>query len=74
MQPEPGGDEQHERRQMQHAGAGERAALAEPRRPGVQALLAVDVGVEERVEEVEAGDPRARRRLRAPRPATAARP
>ena len=52
---------------MQDARAGERAALAEPRRPGVQPLLAVDVDVEERVEEVEAGDPRGDRGAERPR-------
>ena len=37
--------------------APEDAALAQARRPRVEPLRAVDVGVEERVEEVEAGDP-----------------
>ena len=57
MQADAGRDEQPDRRQVQRARAGERAALAEARRPRVQALLAVDLDVEERVEEVEAGDP-----------------
>jgi len=43
---------------VKHARADERAALAEARRPRVQALLPVDVHVEERIEEVEPGDPR----------------
>ena len=59
VEAEPRGHEQHDRHQVQHARAGERSPLAEPRRPRVQALRAVDVDVEERVEEVEPGDPRA---------------
>ncbi len=74
MQPDAGGDEQGERREVQRTRAGERAALAEPRRPRVQALRAVDVDVEERVEEIESCDPRGNGARRAPTPATAARP
>ena len=42
---------------MHQPGAEERAALAEAHRPGVEALRAVDLDVEERVEDVEPGDP-----------------
>ena len=42
---------------MEPTRAGEHAGLAEPRRPRVQPLLAVDGGVKERVEEIESGDP-----------------
>ena len=42
---------------VEDASGREDAALAEPGRPRVQALLAVVLEVEERVEEVEAGDP-----------------
>ena len=50
-------DEERDRRQVQRAGAGERTTLAEPRRPRVQPLFAVDLRVEERIEEIEAGNP-----------------
>ena len=56
-QPEPGGGKQRDRPRMHRPRPGEDAADAEPRRPRVEPLLAVDLQVEERVEEVEAGDP-----------------
>ena len=41
--------------------------LAEAGHPGVQPLLAIDIDVEERVEEIEAGDPRGDRGAERPR-------
>src|SRR5581483_1070314 len=48
-------------------GPREHALLAEPHRPGMQALLAVDVDVEERIEEVEARHPGCDRAAERPR-------
>jgi hypothetical protein len=67
VQPEARGNEQRERREVQGARARERAALSEPRRPRMEPLRAVDVDVEERVEQVEAGDPRCDRGAEGPR-------
>src|SRR5581483_11438917 len=58
MEADAGRDEKAERRQVERARAEERSSLTEARGPRVQALAPVDVHVEERVEEVEAGDPR----------------
>ena len=52
---------------MHGARAGEDAAHAEPRRPGVQSDLEVVLAVEQCVEEVEARDPEAHRAAERPR-------
>src|SRR5439155_19706227 len=51
VEPEARDGEEHERQQMQDAGTEERTALAEARGPGVEPLLAVDLHVEQRMEE-----------------------
>src|SRR5581483_5069765 len=66
-EPEPGEEEEGDRRHVQHPGAGEDRVLAEAHRPRVQPLAAVDLDVVERVEEVEAGDPRRHRAAERPR-------
>src|SRR5204862_5611754 len=55
--PEAGDDETGDSRRVREARADECTADVEPRRDRVQALRAIDVDVEERVEEIEAGDP-----------------
>src|SRR5579884_1591879 len=66
VEPDADGAEEHERREMQRARACERPTLAEARRPRVQALVAVDLDVEQRVEQVEPGDPCGDRRPERP--------
>ncbi len=64
---EPDRDETRDRRSVRDPRAEEHSADAEPRRDGVQPLLAVDVDVEQRVEEVEARDPERDRGAEHPR-------
>ena len=57
-EPEPHGNQRAARRRhVEHARPAEDAALAPAHGPRVEPLRAVDLHVEERVEEVEAGDP-----------------
>ena len=66
--------EEHDRAGVEDARADEDAALAEAHGPRVQSLRAIVIEVEERVEEVEAGDPQRDGRRRSPTPPTAPSP
>src|SRR5205085_10086850 len=57
VETEAGGNQQRNRGEMEETRGGERALRTEAGRHGVEALGAVDVGVEERVEAVEARHP-----------------
>src|SRR5947209_20462848 len=59
--------EQRDCRRVACTSAGEHTAHAEPRRDRVQALRSIDLDVEERIEEVEACDPKRNRKPERPR-------
>jgi hypothetical protein len=66
VETEPGHDEQRHRPEVEEPRAPERASLAEAHRDRPQSLLAVDVLVKQRVEEVEAGHPERDRAAQSP--------
>ena len=57
VQTEPDGDKQRDRCDVQQPRAAERSLDTEPRGHGLQPLGEIDLSVEERVKEIEAGDP-----------------
>src|SRR6266508_5918650 len=57
IEPDPGRGKQRDCQQMEETRPPESAPNSEPNCDRVQALLAVDIAVEQRVEEVEPGDP-----------------